>query len=223
MAVNTDEQKAVGELAYVNELKTMVAKEFPNIGELWKYNAKGTLKILKAQGVVSCQHQKIVATTEDLHLEGNNNIITWREFKLVIGRFWERVNNETLLEEARKIMTDELHSDIVKRFPKWPTVEAKEQEAIIKFDKQSNYKKNDVTVYWTAVGYVKIRDVRKARRKYYTECESDCVTLKVLKLHHSEARKIEALCIKDYNGAKAAADRNGYKDETLKNLTWDDF
>lgn len=179
------------------------------------------MQILRAQGVVTCHKKWIVVNTGDMQKEGYDNIITWKEFKLVIERFWLKVNPSAWLEKARQKMTDELHGDIVKRFPKWPTVQQKSQEAEIKFDKKDYYDVNDITVYWTAVGFVKIRDVREAQRKYYTECKSDCVMLKVLKLNHTNARKIETLCITDFDGAKAVADRNGEK--ATKMITWQEL
>ena len=64
----------------------------------------------------------------------------------------------------------------------------------------------DLTVYWAAFGYIHVKDIRKELKLYYTECDSDRVILKIIKLDHVAARSLEQDCISDFKAMKTKVD-----------------
>ena len=205
------------EVAYERRLQKMIENSYPNINKLWMYNPKGTLKILQAFKSVTFKRKYIKVSVEHTN---KDNIVTWQEYKTLIGKFWYKVNSDPWLETARNVLTDELHREHFKVLPFWPNP-GETAKRVIEFNKKSNYNHNDRTIYWTAVGFVNVKDIRKEISKFYTECESDCVTLKVLLLDHAKTRQVEQLCIKNFEKAKQTADKKA-TDKT-EAITWEDI
>ena len=204
------------DLAYETRLQSMVKKRYPNIDKLWRYNCKGTLLLLQAKGAVTFQRGIIKVRIDH---DNNDNIATWQEYKMMISRFWSKVNDSLWLKKARQEITNELHNEHFKVLPFWPAV-GKENTRHLNFEKQGNYDLNDLTVYWTAYGYIRVKDVRQQKDKFYTECYSDNVTLKVIKLDHVITRKIEKLCLKGFEKAKDLADEQTDKNQSVDAILW---
>ena len=204
------------DVLYSEKLRNMIKAEYPTIYKLWEYNPCGTLAMLQASEAVTFRRKMIHIDSNQMSLEGNDNVETWKQFYIVVKRFWWEVNDSSILEKAREYMTNQLYNDILKKHPKWPTVEKGSHEAILEFDKKHEYRVNDATVYWTALGYIKIKDIRRERRVYYTECESDKVTLKVLRIQHSITSGFEKWCSKNWDDAKIKVAEKGRSQKMIK-------
>lgn len=103
---NTTEINYIDLVCHNQQLLNLIKSKYPNVGELWKYNPKGTLILLEADKVVTFKRKRIELTVEH---KNNDNLVTWKEYRTTIGKFWHEVNPSDWLEPAREYLTESLH------------------------------------------------------------------------------------------------------------------
>lgn len=202
------------QLFYCKSLQMQITQKYSNINELWNHNPEGTVNLLRAKGGVYFGKKKIVV---QINQDGTNNTVTWSQYKVAIDKFLHDINDNPILEKARDSIAKIIHKKHFVELPFWPTVEEKENKRLIKLDETGEYEHMNLFIVWGCFGHLTVKDIRKSKLEFYTECSSDNLSLKVMRINHTKLRKIEALCGKDISNAKEKAD-----EYTNRQLTFED-
>ena len=201
-------------VAYDLKLQNMIEKTYSNIHQLWQYNPIGTLKILHVTKAVVFKKANVVVNVPH---ENDSSDVTRQGYKLLISKFWYKVNDNPLLEPIRQTLTDEIYEQHFNALPEWPEV-GKSSKRTIKLCKEGIYDNASISIYWTANGVIDVINQRKAKDVFVSQCQSDCVTIKVLELDHTKARLIEKLCTDNMDKAKEKADT---RSKVALGIEWD--
>lgn len=202
------------EVAYDMQLQQLLQDQYPNIANLWRYNPLGTLEILQTTKAVTFRSKSIKVNICHANLDPE---VTWQEYKVLINKFWFQVNSDAWLKPARKFLTDELHKEHFNVIPFTPN-EGEIVKRTIRFNKMGKYDINDKIVHWKADGYFDLTEYITDEDFFETQCESDCVTLRILEVTQSIARNVEALCNSNFETARKKADGM-----TTKGITWNNL
>eukprot|EP01084_Bolivina_argentea_P033957 62809_1 len=211
-------QLSVDDLVANNEnLQIAIKQNFPNVYQLMRYNAKGTIALLKANNIIKAY--KMTKQFEISHT-GSDAHKSWQDYKKAILDYLKYVNSDVRLEKAREKLTERIHTEHYLKFPVWPSVGSR-QSANVNVTEKGGYEYQQGVqkeyVAWACEGDVTVTDIRNSESSYYAEFKGK-PTLKIIYVDLIKLKQIEALCLNKMDLAKAKAD-----EKTNMALTWDDL
>eukprot|EP01084_Bolivina_argentea_P033958 62811_1 len=97
-------QLSVDDLVANNEnLQIAIKQNFPNVYQLMRYNAKGTIALLKANNIIKAY--KMTKQFEISHT-GSDAHKSWQDYKKAILEYLKLVNADVRLQKAREKLTE---------------------------------------------------------------------------------------------------------------------
>ena len=158
-----------------NGIITIFQKDFPYIQELLEYKRDGTLLFLKSQGAIAFYDGTI-------GLDVKSDVKNWDEFiefsrnytrKFVQDGLQKYQNDEKIVDEKKKkfqildmgilgpaieAISNEINSQYLDKFPKWPT--SGTQEDYIELFVRNFQETNKLRIYWLSRGTIFVKDTR---------------------------------------------------------------
>eukprot|EP00483_Globobulimina_turgida_P001239 UN01241 len=202
-------------VAHNNNLQIIIKESYPGAYALFQYNAKGTVAVLKAFGVISAYKMTKQIGTDHT---GQDNFKAWQDYRDAVLKYLANINGDNRLGPAREKMTQKIHDQHFKKFPLWPRV-GLTQSALVNITEKGGHEYAQGAMYefvaWTCEGDITVTDKRPSADAYYAEFQGN-PTLKIIYVDLIQLKTFEKLAISDMDSAKTQVDFM-----TNKTLTWE--
>lgn len=219
-----DPDKELDMVIYSEHVMAPFKKEFPNTYELMEYNMFGTLKLLQAMQILEAR--KFIETTAADH-EGNDNIRTWSEYKIMIDKNLKKTPGLTdwRMAKACEPIAQVIHQQYFKKFPYWPAP-GKTQSGYVYITCSGTHSAEKwdqkFQVTWSCEGGVKVKDKTDSSwfglsRRYYCEMEGE-PTFKILYFDLMKLKAVEGDFGEKMEKLKAKVDKLNNKEEEAEKL-----
>ncbi|ETO02074.1 hypothetical protein RFI_35362, partial [Reticulomyxa filosa] len=202
------------DIAYCEQIRNVIEKNYPNLYEVWKEAPKGTLAALNAKGAIEAY--EVNKEFKMPYHEGSDNIQAGKEYKQALINYLKLVNTDVRLEKAREILADEIWKRHYERYPTWPKPGGNQKDTVA-IDRKDSYEYKKEYIVWSCSGTITVEDDRPTTSEYKARFEGK-PTLRILMVNRDLLSQFNAMC--GNNKQLAIEKAKGYVNKSA--ITWND-